>query len=331
MKIPNFFKSKKFILIVAVFVILASLGCIYAGKNLKDEQVKASGTVEVKEVQLSPQAGGRIIELKIQEADVIKKGDLIAKMSLDGSDQEVEIAEATLTAAQQQLLELQNGFRREDVSKARAEYALRKTQHEQALRDYIRFKALAEDGVVSVREAELYAENADSKMNAMKMSRDTLSLLENGMRPEQIEIARANVKRAESALQRAKTLIGYKEFYSPSDGVILTKNYELGDVITAGAPIATLGVMTDCWVKLYIPSTQLGLIKLGGEAEVRIDAFPDRKFKAIVTEVNQQAEYNPRLSLTQSERANMVFWIKISIDNPEGILKPGMPADVEII
>ncbi len=331
MKITDLLKNKK--IIIAIILILAVLvvGSVYFKERKNDTRVKASGTVEVTEVQLAPQAGGRIIELNIREADNVKKGDLIARMSLDGSDQEVGMAEATLTAAQQQLLELQNGFRREDISKARSEYALRKTQYDQAVRDHKRFKELAADGVVSVRDAELYAENANAKMNAMKMAGETVALLENGMRPEQIEAAKANVKRAESALLRAKTLIGYKKFYSPADGVVLTKNYEVGDVISAGAPIATLGIMTDCWVKLYIPSIQLGMIKLGGEAEVKIDAYPDRKFKAIVTEVNQQAEYNPRLSLTQRERANMVFWIKVSIDNPDGVLKPGMPADVVIL
>ena len=297
----------------------------------KDERVRASGTVEVTELNLSPQAGGRILELNINESDRITKGHLIARMSLDGAEHDVAMAEASLSAAKEQLLELQNGFRKEDIARAEAEYALRKTQYEQAVKDGKRFRDLAADGVVPVREAELYEENVKLKMNTMKMASETLSMLKRGMRSEQIEAAKANVRRAEAALLKAKTLVGYKEFYSPADGVILTKNYEVGDVINPGAPIATLGIMTDCWIKLYIPSTQLGLVKLGGGAEVTVDAYPDKKFKAVVTEINQQAEYNPRLSLTQSERSNMVFWIKLSVDDNEGILKPGMPADAVIL
>ena len=72
------------------------------------------------------------------------------------------------------------------------------------------------------------------------------------------------------------------------------------------------------------------VVKLGGKAEVVVDAYPDRKLQAKITEVNQQAEYNPRLSLTQKERSNMVFWIKVSVENSDGILKPGMPADVTL-
>lgn len=325
------FKSKKFYLAVIALIILILAGCEFARGFKKDSRVRASGTVEVTQVQLAPLAGGRIVVLNIKESDVVQKGDLIAKMSLDGADRDVEMANAALGAARQQLLEAENGFRREDIAKAGAALALRKTEHEQAIKDYKRFKGLAAEGVVSTREAELYKEDADAKMNAVKMAQEALNLLNNGTRPEQVAAAKENVKRGEAAVERAKIALGYKSFYAPVSGTILTKNYETGDVISAGAPIATLGKMEDCWVKLYIPSAQIGLIKLGGEAEVRIDAYPDKRFKAKVTEVNQSAEYNPRLSLTQSERTNMVFWIKISIDNREGVFKPGMPADVTIL
>lgn len=331
MRVKEIFGRKKVALAVLILAAAVIAGSLLIEEREKDDRVKASGTVEVRELTLSSQAGGRILELNIAESDHIEKGHLIARMSLDGADHDVDMAEAALAGAKEQLTELQNGFRKEDVSRAEAEFALRKAQYEQSVKDQQRFRELADDGVVSLREAELYEENAKLKMNAMKIASETLSMMKTGMRPEQIKAAVANVKRAEAALLKAKTLAGYKDFYSPAEGVILTKNYEVGDVISPGSPIATLGIMTDCWIKLYIPSTQLGLVKLGGDAEVEVDAYPGKKFKAVVTEINQQAEYNPRLSLTQSERSNMVFWIKLSVDDPEGILKPGMPADAVIL
>jgi HlyD family secretion protein len=324
-------KVKKLVAFIVVIVLIVG-GCVwyYLQHRDTDKRVKASGTVEVTEVQLAPLAGGRIIELNIKEADVVKKGQLIARMSLDGADRDVAMAQEALAAAQQQYSEMQTGFRKEDIAKARAEVSLRATQYNQAVRDQKRFEGLAKEGVVAKRDAELYTEAANAKRDAMTAANEQLRLLLNGMRPEEIAAAKANMKRAEAAVAKAKTLVGYKNFYSPSDGTILTKNYELGDVVSPGAPIATLGQMNDCWIKLYIPSTQLGLVKLGGKAEVVVDAYPGRKLPAKITEVNQQAEYNPRLSLTQKERSNMVFWIKVSVDNKDGILKPGMPADVTL-
>lgn len=331
MKEPKFFSGRNVLILFVLLLVVGTSAAVYFKKRPNDDRLKASGTVEVTQVQLAPLAGGRIEELTIKEADHVERGQLIARLSLDGADDEVKMAEFALAAARAQLEELNNGFRKEDIARARAEVDARRARAEQAGRDEKRFSELAADGVVAKRDAELSAEAAKSSRSAVRAAEEQLRLLENGARSEQIAAAQANAERAEAAYKKAKTLVGYKEFYSPADGVVLTKNYEVGDVVNAGAPIATLGDMEDCWVKLYIPSSQLGRVKLGSECRVRIDAFPDREFEASVSEVNQQAEYNPRMSLTQKERENMVFWIKVRIKNTEGVIKPGMPADVTVL
>lgn len=331
MKEPKFFSGRNVLILFVLLLVVGTSAAVYFKKRPNDDRLKASGTVEVTQVQLAPLAGGRIEELTIKEADRVERGQLIARLSLDGADDEVKMAEFALAAARAQLEELNNGFRKEDIARARAEVDARRARAEQAGRDERRFSELAADGVVAKRDAELSAEAAKSSRSAVRAAEEQLRLLENGARSEQIAAAQANAERAEAAYKKAKTLVGYKEFYSPADGVVLTKNYEVGDVVNAGAPIATLGDMEDCWVKLYIPSSQLGRVKLGSECRVRIDAFPDREFEASVSEVNQQAEYNPRMSLTQKERENMVFWIKVRIKNAEGVIKPGMPADVTVL
>ena len=319
MKEPKFFSGRNVLILFVLLLVVGTSAAVYFKKRPNDDRLKASGTVEVTQVQLAPLAGGRIEELTIKEADRVEKGQLIARLSLDGADDEVKMAEFALAAARAQLEELNNGFRKEDIARARAEVDARRARAEQAGRDEKRFSELAADGVVAKRDAELSAEAAKSSRSAVKAAEEQLRLLENGARSEQIAAAQANAERAEAAYKKAKTLVGYKEFYSPTDGVVLTKNYEVGDVVNAGAPIATLGDMEDCWVKL------------GSECSVRIDAFPNREFEASVSEVNQQAEYNPRMSLTQKERENMVFWIKVRIKNAEGVIKPGMPADVTVL
>ena len=174
MKLSGFSKVK---IVAVAAVILAAAGIggwFYQSSVHKDTRVKASGTVEVTEIQLAPQAGGRIVEINIKAADYVKKGDLIARMSLDGSDHDVAMAEAALEAARQQLLELESGFRSEDVAKAKAETALRRTQYEQAARDAKRFKDLASDGVVSVREAERLVKKLgeDFELKTVRPKRD---------------------------------------------------------------------------------------------------------------------------------------------------------------
>ena len=331
MKKSGIFSGRNLLILLVLLLIAGTSAAVCCKRRPADDRLRASGTVEVTQVQLAPLVGGRIEELTIKEAEHVTKGQLIARLSLDGADDEVRMAELALAAARAQLEELKSGFRREDIARARAEGDARRALAEQAERDEKRFAELAADGVVAVRDAELSAEKAKSSRSAVKAAEAQLRLLQNGARSEQIAAAQANAERAEAAYKKAKTLAGYKDLYSPADGIVLTKNYEAGDVVNAGAPVATLGNMDDCWVKLYIPSSQLGRVKLGSECIVRIDAFPDREFEASVSEVNPQAEYNPRMSLTQKERENMVFWIKVRIKNPDGVIKPGMPADVTVL
>ena len=331
MKISEFFRSRAVWAAAAVLLVIGTSAAIYLKERPDTSHVRASGTVEVTQVQLAPLVGGRILELAVKESDRVEKGQFIARLSMDGADDDLRMAEQALAAARAQLEELRSGFRKEDIARARAEVAARRAQYEQAKRDEDRFAALAADGVVAARDAELAAEQSKAAYNVMKATAEQLRLLENGPRAEQIAAAEANAARAEAAYEKAKTLVSYKTLYSPAAGTVLTKNYEEGDVIAAGAALATLGDLSDCWVKLYIPSTQLALVKLGAKCSVFVDPFPNRAFEATVTEINQQAEYNPRMSLTQSERANMVFWIKVSIKDAEGVIKPGMPADVTIL
>ena len=321
---------QKIILALILFAVIAFGFRYFKQRSRVPEYVRASGMIEVLEVQLAPQAGGRIDKLYIDEGQDVKKGDLVAKLSLDGADDVLASAQAGLASAQAQLAQLRNGFRSEQVSAAKANASAAKIQYDQALRDKNRFDRLAKEGAVAARQAELASEKADAAREAANAAEEQYRLLARGNRAEDIAAAEANVKRLAAEVERAKTGLSYKEFRSPVDGVVLTKNYEEGDVIAAGSPLATVGRNDKCWVKIYIPSSQLGLVRVGQTADVTIDAYPDSVFLGKVTKVNDQAEYNPRLSLTQNERSNMVFWVKVTLDNQEGVLKPGMPADVRL-
>ena len=131
-------------------------------------------------------------------------------------------------------------------------------------------------------------------------------------------------------LAASRTQVADLEVSSPLAGRVLSKNYERGEYVNAGSAIATVGDLDDCWVKIYVSTEQLGKIRLGQAARVKIDAYPDKSFRGEIKEISQNAEYTPRQSITQRERANMVFAVKIRLDNLTEIMKPGLPADVVI-
>jgi membrane fusion protein YbhG len=111
---------------------------------------------------------------------------------------------------------------------------------------------------------------------------------------------------------------------------VLRKNLEAGETANPGVPILTLVNPKDVWLRAYVPETEVGRLKVGDTATLRVDAFPNRVFTGRLIEIGSEAEYTPRNVQTKKERVNLVFRIKIQIDNPEGVLKPGLPADADV-
>lgn len=140
--------------------------------------------------------------------------------------------------------------------------------------------------------------------------------------------AEAALAQARAELDLVDIQVGKLSVRSPIDGVVLNRDIEPGEVAQMGAPVLTVGGLSRLLITVYLPEDEYGRIRLGQPAEVSVDSFPGRTFKASVTHIADQAEFTPRNVQTSEGRRNTVFAIELSIDNPQGLLKPGMPADV---
>jgi HlyD family secretion protein len=111
----------------------------------------------------------------------------------------------------------------------------------------------------------------------------------------------------------------------------MAKNIEPGEQVAAGTPVVTVGELDSVWVRAYINETDLGRVKVGQKARVATDTWPGRVYDGIVTFISSEAEFTPKNVQTQKERVKLVYRVKITIPNPNMELKPGMPADAEIL
>lgn len=141
----------------------------------------------------------------------------------------------------------------------------------------------------------------------------------------------AAVKQARASLELANTKLGWADLASPLNGYILVKSAEEGEVVQTGAPVFTAVDLNNVWVTAYINETDVGKVKLGQKAIVKIDSFPHRSYKGWVSFISQQAEFTPKYIQTTTERVKLVYRIKARVDNTNLELKPGMPADAYII
>ena len=131
-----------------------------------------------------------------------------------------------------------------------------------------------------------------------------------------------------AAAKANEDLVNNMNLYSPVNGVIISKNFENNEYINAGESVITIADLKDCWIKVYISTMDLGKVYIGQKVELMVDAFPQEKFIGKVVEISDEAEFTPRESITKEERANMVFAVKIKIENIDSKIKAGMPADV---
>ena len=324
-------KNRQTVLKIVVIVLVAMFAIGAAGYKLygrSEQGITATGTIEATKTDITPKASGYLVELKVREGDAVNKGSLVAVIDRPDLKAQLLRDEAALAKAQAQLRDLEQGARSQELQEAAANLAAAKSQAVKAQTDFNRYSTLYREGAISSQQLDASQSAHEVAANALTAAQSRYSLMLAGNRPETITAQRREVERSEAVLAASRTQVADLEVSSPLAGRVLSKNYERGEYVNAGAAIATIGDMSDCWVKIYVSTEQLGKIRLGQAAHVKIDAYPDKTFRGEIKEISQNAEYTPRQSITQRERANMVFAVKVRLDNPTETMKPGLPADV---
>ena len=159
--------------------------------------------------------------------------------------------------------------------------------------------------------------------NAVAQAQSNVSAAES-----KVTQAQKAIDQAQSAIDLLHVQLGKLVITAPVDGVVLARNIEPGEVVLSGATALTLGQLDHLTITVYIPENRYGEVKLGDKTSVSVDSFPSQVFYATVTRIADQAEFTPRNVQTAEGRQTTVFAVELSVDDPSGLLKPGMPADV---
>lgn len=324
-------KKRVRILIPILVIALAAGGySLYTKKQINPNQIKVSGNIETTTVGAGFKISGHVAQRMVDEGESVKKGQLIA--SLETADLELDVAnaKAQLLAAQATLSQLTNGSRPQDVSAAQAAVRSVEADKQNAAAEYQRMQQLFADSAVS-------AQDRDRSRTAYRMASaradqaaQQLSMVVEGPRQEEIELATAKVEQAKQQLELAKTRVAYAQIAAPIDGFVLSKNIEAGEYVSPGTPVVTIGELNQVWLKAYISESDLGRVKLGQKVSVTTDTYPNKTYHGYIGFIASEAEFTPKNIQTAEERVKLVYRIKIMIENAAHELKPGMPADAVI-
>jgi HlyD family secretion protein len=320
--------------VLALLVIAAlSVAAAWAGRHLSGGTpvpVSVTGTIEATQVDVSVKITGRILERLVKEGDKVSRGQLLVRLDDSELAADVKRQEAALRSAQATLRDLEKGARQQEIEDARAAVSSAEATRSMTEREFQRNDQLFKQNLIAAQDVDRARQAYEVARAQERSAREKLALILEGSRPDQIDAARWQVTQAESALAQAQSRLREAQVISPIDGVVLRKNLEAGETANPGVPILTLVNPKDVWLRAYVPETEVGRLKVGDTATLRVDAFPNRVFAGRLIEIGSEAEYTPRNVQTKKERVNLVFRIKIQIDNPEGILKPGLPADADV-
>ncbi|MBI1878049.1 MAG: efflux RND transporter periplasmic adaptor subunit [Chloroflexi bacterium] len=207
-----------------------------------------------------------------------------------------------------------------DLNSAQADRA----DAETTLNDLLTLRNDPQAAQIKVAQAEAAYQTALAEVGVAKAQ---LDILKAGARSEQIAIAQAQVKQAEASLAALQVQRDQHTLVAPLDAWVVEQPAHEGEMATPGATLLTLADLNDLTLTVYVVEPNIGQVAIGQSVQVYVDAFPGKPFTGHVTFISDKAEFTPRNIQTKEERANIVFAVKIKLDNPDQQLKPGMPAD----
>ncbi len=360
--------NRKVVIIIVIVAAVVAAAAYTSGWFGHQNGLEGSGTVEARDTRVGSKIGGRISEVLAREGDRVKAGQVLitfddkelqasleqsraAAQKAERGYRPEEIAEARAAAAEAKAEYEQrtNGYRREDIAAAQADLDRAKADENRTHLDYDRYDALAQKDLVSKQQRDT-AEAAWRMATAtVQNAQQKLDQLQRGYRPEEIAAAKARYAQAQATLEKlergnrredvnlAKAALSYDEaryrerqVVAPADAIVEVLDVRPGDLVAPNTPIATLLEQDQIYVRIYIPETEIGHVRIGQKAEIRVDSFPKKAFEGEVEQINQQAEFLPRNVQTRQERVHQVFGVKVRIKDPSGQVLAGMAADVKL-
>jgi HlyD family secretion protein len=330
--------NRKRLLLVLVLLLVAG-GALFWGLGLqarlgfgpeREDALILYGNVDIREVQLGFRVYGRIATMRYEEGDGVRAGDLLATLDPRPYQDDLRRAKAEVAREAANLAKLEAGTRPEEIAQAEALVTERAASLANAERALERRARLVGSGAVSAQEyddAQALVEEARARLVSAQKA---LELALQGFREEDIAAARAALEAARAGEAAAETALADTELKAPADGVLLTRVREPGAIVGMGETVYTLSLEQPVWVRAYIAEPQLGLIHPGMAAEVVTDTRPERPYHGQVGFISPVAEFTPKSVETPELRSDLVYRLRVVVEDADPGLRQGMPVTVRI-
>ena len=315
--------------------LLAIAGAVYywhatAEEAGRPDRLQLYGNVEIREARLAFNGNEHIAGILVEEGDAVHAGQILARLDTNRLRLALKQAEALAKARKAQLDKLVAGSRAEEIAAAEARLRAAEARAVAARDTWQRLRSLLRRKLSSAEEVEAAQADARAAAAERDAARQALRLLQAGPRSEDIAAARAELDAARATLALAAQHLADAVLKAPFDGILRDRLAEPGEFVTPQNPVLTLARASPVWVRAYLPEASLGRVRPGMAAIIHTDSYPGKEYRGWVGYISPTAEFTPKNVETPELRTRLVYEVRVFACNPEGQLRLGMPATVEL-
>ena len=327
-----------------------------AGGRVKEVRVREGDSVSAGQPLIVLEASDFPAQLAQAQAQLVEWQANLEKLQKGARPEEIAEARARALTARAALDQAVAGARPEEVAASEARLAVQEVAVEKAQKDAQRMHALAQTGAaaqIDIDNADMELKGAVALQGALKHQLDELKngtrrtevaqaaaremeqsasekLVASGSRVEDLKAAKAQVDGAQGRVDQIQTMIDELTISAPLPSRVETLDLRPGDILPANATAAVLLEEKQLYVRIYVPETLLGHLRVGQTVQVSVDSFANETFQGVVEHINDIGEYSPRNLQTADERADQVFATRVGLKNGFDRLRAGMAAFIQV-
>lgn len=325
-------QKSKLVLVLSLFAVASAASYLYYSQrdHYPKNEIHLQGNVDIRDVDLGFRVKGRLATMLHEEGDFVRQGEKLATLDNHPFVVEVDNQNAQVEQALANLQKLKTGNRPQEIQQAMALVREKEAAYVNAKRTMERQQDLVKRNLASKQtydDATTQMKETEAQLNTAK---EALALAHEGFRIEDIAQGLAQLNAAKARLATAVINVDDTVLIAPSDGTILTRIREPGSIIDMGNPVYTLSLKEPIQIRAYLSETDLGRVKPGNEVLVYTDAYPKEPLQGQIGFISPLAEFTPKNIETKTLRTDLVYRIRVIVDDKSGILKQGMPVDLVI-
>ncbi|MYN12294.1 secretion protein HlyD [Pusillimonas sp. TS35] len=328
---PHFKKIRWAVIAVVVIGLGGVLALWLLRSHDTEDSLRLYGNVDIREVQLAFRQPGRVMQMAFDEGDVVSAGAHLATLDAQPYREALAAAQAQEQVAQAELAKLRHGLRPQEITQARE--ALRQAQAlaTETERNFQRQRALLASGASSQRTVDAARSARDQAVAGVEAAKAALSQASEGFRKEDIAAAEARLAVAQASAAQATTALADTELIAPSDGTIIARVREPGSMVVSQNTVYSLSLDKPVYVRAYVGESDLGRIAPGTVVHVKSDSS-DKVYRGQIGFISPRAEFTPKTVETTDLRTDLVYRLRIVIDeaDSDSALRQGMPVTIKV-